>query len=113
MKIGSETRGILFLFLLLISASIVMSVWVFREREKARHAFQEREESLLQTITSLKEELSKAKVMGQELEGKLQDLSNGTGAPFPTASMRSKPCARQSATQRSKCSCAEDMRPAM
>jgi len=75
MKIGPETRGILFLFFLLISASVVMSVWVFREREKARHAFQEREESLLQTISSLKEELSKAKVMGQELEEKLQELS--------------------------------------
>ncbi|MBI4436316.1 MAG: hypothetical protein HY590_02740 [Candidatus Omnitrophica bacterium] len=74
MKIGSETRWVSFLFIFMMTASVASAIWVYRGREKALQAFQEREESLLQTITSLKEELSKAKAMGLELEGKLQEL---------------------------------------
>ena len=75
MKIRSETRWVLFFLLLFGSASIVTSVWFLRERERTRRTFVEREDSLLQTIASLKEGLAVAKVRGEELEEKLQDLS--------------------------------------
>lgn len=76
MKIRSETRWLLFFLLFFGSASIVSSLWVVHEREKALRAFTEREESLLQTITSLKEEVSLAKAKGVALEEKLKDLSD-------------------------------------
>ena len=76
LKIPSETRWILFLLLLFGSASVISSVWVFHEREKTRHIFEEKEESLLETISSLKEELAKVKAMGTTLEEKMQELSN-------------------------------------
>lgn len=74
MKIQSETRWVIFFLLFFGSASVGSSFWILRERERARRTFMEREDSLLHTITSLKEELSLAKVRGEELEGKLQEL---------------------------------------
>ena len=74
MKIRSESRWVLFFLLFFGTASVISSFWVLREREKARQTFMEREDSLLRTITSLKEELSQAKTKGLELEGKLQEL---------------------------------------
>jgi len=51
------------------------SLWVFHERAKAREAFIEREHSLLETITSLKADLSKTKAQGLALEEKIEELS--------------------------------------
>ena len=76
MKIRPETRWVFSFLLFFGSASILSSLWVVHEREKALRAFTERENSLLETITSLKEEVSLAKAKGMELEEKLEDLSN-------------------------------------
>ena len=75
MKIRSETRWVLFFLLLFGTASILSSIWFLRQRESNRRAFMEREDSLLQSITSLREDLAAAKARGQELEEKLQELS--------------------------------------
>lgn len=75
MKIRTETRWLFYFLLFFGSASLLSSLWVVREREKAQQAFREREDSLLRSIASLKSELSEAKVKGMELENKLQELS--------------------------------------
>ncbi len=74
MKIRPETRWILITLLVFGSASLFSSLWVFRERARAHRAFVEREDSLLRTVASLKEELSEAKAKGLELEAKLVEL---------------------------------------
>lgn len=76
MKIRPETRWILFFLIFFGSASMISSVWFLRERERSRRSFMEREDSLLQTIASLKEDLSETKAKSIELEERLEEMSS-------------------------------------
>ena len=75
MKISSETRFVVFFLVVLGAVSLFSSLWFLREKERARREYSERENHLLHTITSLREELSQAKAKGQQLEAQARDLN--------------------------------------